>query len=129
VPETLEYGAPDPVIGKSATKSIVAMPAVSGSSDPRPETDSSSTLLEALIEQLRRLVVESFPSQLLDVLSHAYADVCLPTQTLRYSMSGSTARSHKPHLEATYVAFRARLRFSRRCPSRDNFNRIPVLSP
>jgi len=88
------------------------MPAVSGSSDRHPKTDRRSTLLEALIEQLRRLVVESFPPQPLDVLSHAYADVCLTTQTLRCSMPDSTARPHKPHLEATYIPSRGGLRLS-----------------
>ena len=39
VQETPGDGAAGPVIGKRATKSVVAMPAVSGSSDRHPETD------------------------------------------------------------------------------------------
>ena len=37
-------------------------------------------------------------------------------------MPGSSAHLNKPQLEATYIAFRDRLRFARRHPSRDNFN-------
>jgi hypothetical protein len=105
----------------------MAMPAVSGSSDCHPAIDRCSTVFEVLIKQLRRLVIAGFQSQLLDVLSHA--DVCLPTQTLTYSLPGITDRSHKPHLDTIYIAFRGGLRFSRRRSSRGNFNRIPVLSP
>lgn len=68
MPEAIGDGAAGPIIGQRTAKSVVAMPAVSDSSDPRSETDSRSTLLEALIDQLRRLVVAGFPSQPLDVL-------------------------------------------------------------
>ncbi len=122
VPETPRDGAAGPVIGKRATKSVVAMPAVSDSSDRHPETDRCSTVLEVLIEQLRRLVVASFPFQPCDVLSHADADMCLFTRTRRYSMPAATACLQNRHLEAPYIAFRGGLRFAPRRSSRDNFN-------
>ena len=120
--ETSEDGAVGPVIGKRATKSVVAMPAVSGSSDRHPETDRCSTVLEVLIEQLRRLVVARFPFQPFDVLSHADADVCLFTPTRRYSMPAALLAPRSEHLEAPYMALRGGFRFARRRPSRDNFN-------
>src|SRR5437764_192661 len=105
------------------------MPAVSGSSDRHPETDSRSTLLEALIEQLRRLVVAGLPSQPFDVLSHAYADVCLPTPTRSYSMSaaplarrsGILKRPTSPSAEVFASLDAARHAITS--------TRIPVLSP
>lgn len=127
--ETPGDGAAGPVIGKRATKSVVAMPAVSDSSDPRPETDGRSTLLEAFIEQLRRLVVASFPFQPFDVLSHVRADVCLFIRTRMFSIPVTTARSQKRQLEAPYITIRGVLRFARRLPHATTSTRIPVLSP
>lgn len=124
MPETLGDGAAG-LIGRRATKSVVAMPAVSGSADRHPEINRCSIVLEVLIEQLRRLVVVRFPSQPFDVLSHADAEVSPPTQTRRYSMPSSSVHLNKPQLEATYIAFRCGLRFSRRRSSRDNFNPHP----
>ena len=127
--ETPGDGAAGPVIGKCALESVVAMPAVSGPSDRRPETDSRSTLLEALIEPLRRFVVASFPSQSLDVLSHACADVCLFTRTRRDCISGSTTSSQKRLLEPPYNAFRGGLPFADALRHATTSTRIPVLSP
>ena len=127
--ETSGDGAAGPVIGKRATKSVVAMPAVSDSSDPRPETDGRSTLLEAFIEQRHRLVVASFTSQPFDVLAHAGADVCLVIRTRIFSIPVATARSQNRHPEAPNITIRGDLRFPRRLRHATTSNRIPVLSP
>jgi hypothetical protein len=117
--DTLAAG---PVVGKRATKSVVAMPAMSDSSDRHSETDRCSTVLEVLFEHLRRLVVARFLFQPSDVLPHACADECLPTQARKYSIPGSSVHLNKRQLEAACIAFRDGLRFARRRPSRDNFN-------
>jgi len=129
VPETLGDGAAGPVIGRRATKSVVAMPAVSGSADRHPEIDRCSTVLEVLIEQLRRLVVAAFPFQPSDVPSHVDADVCLLTRTQPFSMAAATLAHRsgilKRHTSLSAVAF-ASLDAARHATTSA---RIPVLSP
>ena len=129
MPETLGNGATGPIIGQRAVKSIVAMPAVSVSSDRHPETDRCSIVLEVLIEELRRLVVAGFSFQLPDVLPHACADVCLLTQTQPFSMPAAplTHRSGilKRHTSPSALAFTS-LAADRHAATS---TRIPVLSP
>ena len=127
--ETPGNGDAGPVIGKRATKSVVAMPAVSGSSDRYPETDRCSTVLEVLIEQLRRLVVAGFPFQPFDVLSHADADVCLFTRTRRHSIPAAPLARRtdisKRHTSPSAVAFAS----PDAARPATTSTRIPVLSP
>ena len=127
--ETPGDGAAGPVIGKRATKSVVAMPAVSGSSDRHPETDRCSTVLEVLIEQLLRLLVAGFPFQPSDVPSLADADVCLLTRSRPSSMPAATLAHRsgilKRHTSLSAVAF-ASLDAARHATTS---TRIPVLSP
>lgn len=127
--ETPADGAAGPVIGKRATKSVVAMPAVSGSYDRHPEAECCSTVLEVLIEQLRRLVVADFPFQPFDVRSHADADVCLFTRTRPFPMPAATLAHRsdilKRHASLSAVAF-ASLHTARHATTS---TRIPVLSP
>ncbi len=126
MPETIGDGTAGPILGQRAAKSVVVMPAVSGSSDRHPETDRCRTVLEALIEQLRRLVVTGFSFQTFDVLSHACPGVCLLTRSQSYSMPGDTACSRKRSLEAPNIAFRGGLRFARRRSSRNYCNPHPA---
>jgi Phage integrase family len=97
--------------------------------DRHPETDRCSTVLEVLIEQLRRFVVAGFPFQPFDVLSHADADVCLFTATRRYSMPAAPlARGTeilKRHTSPSAVAFASPDAARHATTS----TRIPVLSP
>ena len=129
VPETPGDGATGPVIGKCATKSIMAMPAVSSSTDRHPETDRRSTILEVLIQQLRRLVIAGFPFQPSDVLSHADADVCLLTRIRRFSMPAVPLARRtdilKRHTSPSAVAFLSNHAARPAITS----TRIPVLSP
>ena len=129
MPETVGDGAAGPILGQRAAKSVVVMSAVSGSSYRHPETDRCSTVLEVLIEQLRRLVVTGFLFQLLDVLSHAYADVCLPTQTRSHSISAPplirTGGILNRHPSPSAVVF-ASLHAAHHATTS---TRIPVLSP
>ena len=127
--ETPGDGAAGPVIGKRAPISVVAMPTVSRSSDRHPEIDRCSTVLEVLIEQLRRLVVAGFPFQPFDVFSHAGADVCLFTRTRRYSMPAAslarTTETLKRHTSPSAVALASPDAARHATTS----TRIPVLSP
>ena len=129
MPETIEDGTPGPILGQRATKSVEAMPAVSGSSDHHPETDRCSIVLEVFIEQLRRLVVAGLPFQPFDVLSHADADVCLFTRTRRYSIPAVplARRTHllKRHTSPSAVVFASHDVARPAITS----TRIPVLSP
>jgi hypothetical protein len=85
--------------------------------------------LEALIEQLRRLVVMGLPFQPFDVLSHADADVCLITRSRRYSMPAAPLARRtdilKGHTSPSAVAFASPDAARRATTS----TRILVLSP
>src|SRR4029434_10937224 len=115
--------------GTRATKSVVAMPPVSGSSDRHPQTDRCSTVLEALIEQLRRLSVPGFPCHPLDVPSHADADVCLLTRTRPFSIPAAPL-AHGSGILSTHTS-RSAVAFAPLDAARHatTSTRIPVLPP
>src|SRR5262249_41540726 len=111
------------------TKSVMAMPAMSGSSDRHPETDRCSIVLEVLIEQVPRLVVAGFPFQPSDVPSHADADVCLLTRT-RPSFMPAPTLAHQSGILNRHASLSAvALASLDTAPLAITSTRIPVLSP
>ena len=105
------------------------MPSVSGASDRHPKTDRCPTILEILIEQLRRLVIARLSFQPSDVLSHAVVDVCFHPKIRVQSSFNIDEQLSPDRGPLLQMAFRCRLSALETCRPVTTSNRIPLLSP
>jgi hypothetical protein len=84
----------DPLSRKQPAKRNLAVPSLSHSHDPHRKANSSATLLAILVGGFRELFLVVWPSEILDVLRHVLADVCLPVK-----ISATARRNPSPLLE------------------------------
>ena len=95
---------------------------MSDSLDPRREAHGGPAILAAFKKSVHRLFLMLSPTQSLDVLLHARADVC---PCPRFGSSLSVIGPHdgrNPKHKSAYISMRGGVRFDSNIPSRENFN-------
>src|SRR5262249_49155137 len=129
VHEAVRRDPADPLSRKPPAKRNLAVPSMPYSHDPHRKANSRSTLLAILVGGFREFFVVVWPSEILDVLRHVLADVCLPV--ILSATAGQNSSSHLENLRQKRAALPTAVpvAISNTFHPATTSTRIPVLSP
>ena len=127
--EAVRRDPADPLARKPPAKRNLAVPSMSHSHDPHRKANGRSTLLAILIGGFRKLFVVVWPFEIIDVLRHVLADVCLPVRISATASRNSSSQLENLRLKPVASPSTVRVPLSGTFHRATTSTRIPVLSP
>ena len=119
----------DPLSRKQPAKRNLAVSAMSHTYDPHRKVNGSATLLAILVGGFRELFLVVCPSEIVDVLRHVFADVCLLVRISATAGQNPSSQLENLRLKPAASPTAVRLPLSANLHRATISTRIPVLSP